>query len=301
VTRQTSSAVGSASQSDALPATDELREAPDLKETIGPEPPQLAVRAATMHAFLALCQRDAFATLRRDPWGFLAQSLIAPLFYLFIFGRVLPEIGAAGPRYGVQLLPGVIGLTLVLTALQGVALSLVIEFSFTKEIEDRLLAPIPAALVGVQKLVWAAVRGIVAGLVILPLGELVLPGGLHLGGASWPAFAVLLVAGGVAGASIGLVMGTAVPANKINVVFAVVLTPLLFTGATFYPWQSLDSLRWFQVITLFNPLTYVSEGMRGALTAGPHLGTGWIALGLVVSIGTLGTIGVRKFIGRAVD
>ena len=50
-----------------------------------------------MRSFLALCQRDAFATLRRDPWGFLAQSLIAPLFYLFIFGRVLPEIGAAGP------------------------------------------------------------------------------------------------------------------------------------------------------------------------------------------------------------
>jgi ABC-2 type transport system permease protein len=274
---------------------------PDLKATIGPEPPQLAVRAATVRAFVALCQRDAYATLRRDPWGFLAQSLIAPLFYLFIFGRVLPEIGAAGPRYGEQLLPGVLGLTLVLTALQGVALSLVIEFSFTKEIEDRLLAPIPAWLVGVQKLVWAATRGIIAGLVILPLGQLVLPGGLHLGDASWWAFVVLLLAGGLAGAAVGLVMGTAVPANKINVVFAVVLTPLIFTGATFYPWQSLDSLRWFQVVTLVNPLTYVSEGMRGALTDTPHLGSGWIALGLVVSISVLSATGVWRFVGRAVD
>jgi ABC-2 type transport system permease protein len=141
----------------------------------------------------------------------------------------------------------------------------------------------------------------IAGVIILPLGELVLPGGLHLGGANWPAFLVLLVAGGFAGAAIGLVMGTAVPANKINVVFAVVLTPLLFTGATFYPWQSLDTLRWFQVVTLCNPLTYVSEGMRGALTAGPHLGAGWIALGLAVSIAVLGAIGVRLFVGRAVD
>ena len=269
--------------------------------SLAPEPPRLAVRAATMRSFIALCQRDAFATLRRDPWGFLAQSLIAPLFYLFIFGRVLPEIGAAGPNYGEALLPGVLGLTLVLTALQGVALSLVIEFSFTKEIEDRLLAPIPASLVGVQKLVWAAARGIIAGLVILPLGELVLPGGLQLSDATWWTFVLLLVAGGFAGAAIGLVMGTAVPANKINVVFAVVLTPLLFTGATFYPWQSLDSLRWFQVVTLFNPLTYVSEGMRASLTDAPHLGSGWIVLGLAVSIGVLGTIGVRKFIGRAID
>jgi ABC-2 type transport system permease protein len=59
-----------------------------------------------------------------------------------------------------------------------------------------------------------------------------------------------------------------------------VLTPLLFTGATFYPWAALGSLKWFQVVTLFNPLTYVSEGMRGALTSVPHLGTGWIVLGL---------------------
>jgi ABC-2 type transport system permease protein len=284
-----------------LTATEKTQPELGLGATIGPEPPQLAVRAATVRAFLALCQRDAYAMLRRDPWGFLAQSLVAPLFYLFVFGRVLPEIGAAGPRYGEQLLPGVLGLTLVLTALPGVALSLVIEFSFTKEIEDRLLAPIPAGLVGVQKLVWAAVRGIIAGVVILPLGALVLPGGLNLGGASWPAFLALLITGGVAGAAIGLVMGTAVPANKINVVFAVVLTPLLFTGATFYPWQSLDSMRWFQVITLCNPLTYVSEGMRGALTDGPHLPTGWIALGLAVSIAVLGAYGVRRFIGRAVD
>jgi hypothetical protein len=47
----------------------------------------------------------------------------------------------------------------------------------------------------------------------------------------------------------------------------------------------LGELCWFQVVTLCNPLTYVSEGMRGALTAAPHLGSGWIALGLVCRSG----------------
>jgi ABC-2 type transport system permease protein len=259
------------------------------------------VTAAVGRTFLALCGRDLWVAVRHEPIAFLAQALLQPIFFLFVFGRVLPEIGAASGAYGSQLLPGIVAVTLVLTALQNTALPLVIEFSFTKEIEDRLLAPIPASLVGVQKLVWAAARGIIAGLVILPLGELVLPGGLQLGDATWWTFVLLLVAGGFAGAAIGLVMGTAVPANKINVVFAVVLTPLLFTGATFYPWQSLDSLRWFQVVTLFNPLTYVSEGMRASLTDAPHLGSGWIVLGLAISIGVLGTIGVRKFIRRAID
>ena len=92
---------------------------------------------AQASAFLGLCSRDLWVIARRDLGGFLAQALLQPLFYLFIFGRVLPEIGAAQGDYGTQLLPGVLALTLALTALQNTALPLVIEFSFTKEIEDR--------------------------------------------------------------------------------------------------------------------------------------------------------------------
>ncbi len=251
--------------------------------------------------FLALCGRDLWVTVRHDPIAFLAQALLQPVFFLFVFGRVLPEIGAARGAYGTQLLPGVLGLTLVLTSLQNTALPLVIEFSFTKEIEDRLLAPLPVWMVGAQKLVIAALRGLVAALLILPLGALILPGGVDLAGANWAGLVGVLLVGAVAGAAVGLVLGTAVPPNRINIAFAVVLTPLIFTGATFYPWAALGSLRWFQVVTLFNPLTYVSEGMRGALTSGPHLGSGWIALGLAGSLAVFGAWGLRGFEGRAVD
>ncbi len=252
-------------------------------------------------AFLALCERDLWVTVRHEPVSFLAQALLQPIFFLFVFGRVLPEIGAARGAYGTQLLPGIMGLTLVLTSLQNTALPLVIEFSFTKEIEDRLLAPLPVRAVGLQKMVIAALRGMIAALLILPLGELILPGGIDLSGASWLGLAGVLVAGACAGAAMGLVLGTAVPPNKISVAFAIVLTPLIFTGAAFYPWQALDSLRWFQVVTLFNPLTYVSEGMRAALTGAPHLTTGWMVVGLVGSTLLFSWLGVRGFARRAVD
>lgn len=258
-------------------------------------------RATAGRAFLGLLQRDTWNTLRHDLPGFLAQALLQPIAFLFVFGRVLPEIGVAGPDYGDQLLPGIIALTLVLTALQNVALPLVIEFSFTKEIEDRLLAPLPPWAVGLEKVVFATGRAIVAAALILPLGAVILPGGLDLAETSWPVFLILLLVGGFAGGAIGLVLGTLVPPNQINVVFAVALTPLIFTGATFYPWQELSSLRWFQVITLFNPLTYVSEGMRGALTSAPHLGAGWIVLGIAVSTTGFLVVGIRGFLRRAVD
>jgi ABC-2 type transport system permease protein len=260
-----------------------------------------APQASPWRAFWALCERDFWVAFRRQLGGFLAQTLLQPVFYLFIFGRVLPEIGAAGQSYGTQLLPGVLALTLVLTSLQNTALPLVIEFSFTKEIEDRLLAPLPAWAVGVQKIVVAAVRGIVGAVIILPLAALILPGGVEFSDISWPGFLGVMLVGPLAGAAVGLVLGTAVDARQINVVFAVVLTPLLFTGATFYPWAALDSLKWFQVVTLINPLTYVSEGLRAAVTTGSHLGNGWIALGLVGWTIVFGAIGVRGFSRRAVD
>jgi ABC-2 type transport system permease protein len=268
---------------------------------LGAGAPEHSRGRAQVVAFRAMCGRDAWVIARHDLAGFLAQSLLQPLFYLFIFGRVLPEIGAASGSYGTQLLPGVLGLTLFLTALQNTALPLVIDFSFTKEIEDRLLAPLSAWALGVQKMAMASMRAIVAALAIIPLAALILPGGVDFTDVDWAGFVTLMLAGSLAGAAVGLLLGTAVAPQKISVAFAVTLTPLLFTGATFYPWQALDSLRWFQVITLVNPLTYLSEGLRGALTAVPSLGGGWVALGLTVAIAVFGALGLRGFTRRAVD
>ena len=261
----------------------------------------LGARATSARAFMAIFQRDLWVTVRHEPVSFLVQALLQPIFFLFVFGRVLPEIGAAQGAYGQQLLPGVMALTLVLTALQNTALPLVIEFSFTREIEDRLLAPLPVAAVGAQKILNAALRGIIAAALILPLGELILPGGVDLGDASWAALVLVVLFGSITAAAMGLVLGTAVPANRISIAFAVVLTPLIFTGAAFYPWAGLDSLRWFQILTLFNPLTYVSEGMRASLTALGHLDTVWIVLGIAVSLVLFVALGLRGFQRRAVD
>ena len=258
-------------------------------------------RSTPVRAFLGLCQRDLWVTVRHEPIAFLSQALLQPIFFLFVFGRVLPEIGAARGAYGTQLLPGIMALTLVLTALQNTALPLVIEFSFTREIEDRLLAPLPVRAVAVQKMLIAAIRAIVAAVLILPLGQLILPGGVHLQHAHWLPFLALLVFGSLTAAGMGLVLGTAVPPNRISIMFALVLTPLIFTGSTFYPWIALDRLRWFQVLTLFNPLTYVSEGMRASLTALPHLAPGWIALGIGLSFAGLSAAGTVGFLRRAID
>ncbi len=259
-----------------------------------------APRASAPGVFMAVLWRDLFVTGRELP-VFLAQVILQPLFMLFVFGKVLSSLGYTRPGYAHLLFPGIVALTAVLTALQSTALPLVLEFSFTKEIEDRLLAPIPVALVAVEKMVFAAMRALVAAVFMFPIGVLIL-GSVPWRAAGAPEFVVVLILGTLVGAAMGLTMGTLVPPSRISLAFSLVLTPLLFTGCSQYPWPTLDTLPWFQVVTAFNPLTYVSEGMRGALVPSvPHMQPWVCVAALVLSLAIFSAIGIWGFIRRAID
>src|SRR5262249_55826782 len=102
-------------------------------------------RANRWRTFFFILWRDIFVT-GRELGPFLGQVIVEPFFMLFVFGKVLGEIGFTQPGFQQVLLPGVVALNSFLVALQNTALPLAIDFSWTKEIEDRLLAPIPVAL-----------------------------------------------------------------------------------------------------------------------------------------------------------
>ena len=251
-------------------------------------------------AFGALLWRDVFVT-GRELVPFLLQVVLQPVFLLFVFGKVLVELGFATSQYSDVLLPGVIALTAFLTALQNTAFPLVIDFSFTKEIEDRLLAPLPTALVAVEKIVFALLRALVAAAVMFPISWWVL-GTLPVQWGDLPLLTAFLVLGSLVGAVMGMTLGTFMKPNRINIVFAVVLTPLLFTGSTQFPWQSLDTLRWFQVVCAVNPLTYVSEALRAVMAPEvPHLPLGVCALALTGFLAIFGATSLIGFRRRALD
>jgi ABC-2 type transport system permease protein len=251
-----------------------------------------------VQTFVAILRRDLFVTGREFP-VFLAQVILQPLFLLFVFGKVLTELGYARPGYEQVLFPGLVALAAVLTGLQSTALPLVIEFSNSNEIEDRLLAPLPIGAVAVEKVVFAAMRACVAAAVMFPVGIWIL-GSIPWQRSTGLAVAAMTILGSLLGASMGLILGTFVPPNRISVALTLVLTPLIFTGSSQYPWPSLGNLRWFQVISALNPMTYVSEGLRGLMAPSvPHIQT-WICF--VVAIGSLvvlTAVGMVGFIRRA--
>jgi len=156
-------------------------------------------------------------------------------------------------------------------------------------------------LVAAEKVLFAAIRSLIATAVMIPIGILVL-GSIPWRWSGLPLFLVVVIAGSLLGAALGLVLGTLVKPNRINIVFSLVFTPLLFTGCSQYPWPSLARLRWFQILTAGNPMTYVSEGLRGALIPSvPHIEPWICLLVLAGSLTVLLVIGTRGFYRRAVD
>lgn len=255
---------------------------------------------SAVRSFFSVLRRDMVVTGRELPI-FLAQVILQPLGLLFIFGRVLGSIGLTTPGYAHLLFPGIVALTVTLTGIQSTALPLVLEFSFSREIEDRLLAPLPTWAVALEKMLFASMRALLAALVMFPVGIWVL-GSIPWHAGAFGLVAIVMILGALAGSAIGLTLGTLVPPNRIQIMFALILTPMLFTGCSQYPWPSLSHLRWFQVVTAFNPMTYASEGMRAALTPSVHHMRPWICvLGLFASVVIFTAIGIRGFLRRAID
>ena len=130
-------------------------------------------RVSQSRAFRAVLGRDVFVTWSELP-VFLAQVILQPLFLLLVFGKVLGSLGYTQHGYAHLLFPGLLALTAVITGMQTLAFPLVIEFGWTKEIEDRLLAPMATGLVAAEKILFASVRAMIAAAIMIPVGVLVL-------------------------------------------------------------------------------------------------------------------------------
>ena len=119
--------------------------------------------------FYAMLSRDGHVA-RRNLFPMLLQNLLQPLLFVFVFGRVMTTSGMMRPEYKTLLLPGIMAISMVLSGIQAVAMPLIAEFQFTREIEDRLLAPIEIGWLAVEKIVAGMIQALVAGLVVIPAG-----------------------------------------------------------------------------------------------------------------------------------
>lgn len=254
-----------------------------------------------MGTMLALLHRD-MRVARRELKFFFLRVGIQPILFTFIFGYVMPHLGIVRGGYANALLPGILALSMTLSGMQSVALPLVVEFGWTKEIEDRLLAPISITGVAVEKIIVGIIQAVIAGLFVLPLAWLMMRTHLSLQPENFLLLIAVALITGWLFAALGMVMGTIVEPQQIGLMFTVLLGPMIFFGCAYYPWADLQVLPWFQGLVLINPLVYASEGFRAALTPQlPHMPLWLIFGGLVGFCAFFTFLGLRQFERRSLD
>ncbi|MEO6444148.1 MAG: hypothetical protein ABIZ91_04360 [Gemmatimonadaceae bacterium] len=89
--------------------------------------------ASPAAVFAALLRRD-IRVARRELPSFLVRTIMQPVLFLIVFGYLLPKMGFLRADYSGALLPGIIAVSLTLSSVQSVALPMVQDFGFTREI-----------------------------------------------------------------------------------------------------------------------------------------------------------------------
>jgi ABC-2 type transport system permease protein len=170
---------------------------------------------------------------------------------------MFPKIGKGvkdveGASFGTILLPGLIAVGIFFQGIMAVALPLSQELGATREIHDRVMAPLPVVLVAVEKIVFSALQSVLAAIVILLVDLIPLtPVQVHI--YSWPLLVVMVLLAGVAWGAVGLTIGTIVKPQQIGLIFGVVVVPVTFLGCVYYPWAVLSHVPWLQILVLINP------------------------------------------------
>ena len=264
-------------------------------------------------AFAGLFLRDLYV-LRRELPAFAVRVVMNPLLFLFVFTYVMPHMsgGAAtnvsaqmaatsGVSFSTVLLPGLMAVAIMFSGIAAVALPLAQEFGITREIDDRVMCPLPIAAVAAEKIIFSAMQSLIAAAIVFPLALLIpaTPATAHVG--SWPFLIVVLILASLTAGALGLVIGTSVKPQQIGLIFGVVVIPITFLGCVYYPWAALGKLPILQHAVLINPIVYMSEGLRAALTPMAHMPTPAILGMLCFFLAFLSWLGLKGFIRRVVS
>jgi ABC-2 type transport system permease protein len=214
----------------------------------------------------------------------VVASLAQPLLYLVIFGTGLSSaiggarFGSAGANYQTFIYPGIIGMTILFTAIFG-AMSVVWdrEFGFLKEV---LVAPIDRAAVAVGKTLGGATRAMIQGLILLVLAPLI---GVALSVGSVIGIVVLAFIFAFALSALGVALASRMRSMQgFQVVVNFLMLPMFFLSGALFPLSGLPD--WMTILTRLDPATYGMDALRRTVLGSAADPLGVTLFGQVVPI-----------------
>jgi len=238
--------------------------------------------------------------LKKEVWRFLrvpGQTLLGPLvsttLYFLVFAKAPFAEHARwnGQPYMSFVFPGLLFLTLS----NGTLLNSSSSILFAKiqgTVVDLLSAPM-----GVVELLWgwvggAVVRGLLLGVFTIAIAALFVP----LGGVQWLSLFLLSALVSYVFALLGVLIGLwAENFEQVNLIPNFLLLPMSFLGGIFYEVGHLPPP--FNTISLFNPMVFIVDALRGAVSGRPNAHS-FAGLGILLLLAALFTLACTLCIKR---
>ena len=210
-----------------------------------------------LHAVRAIYRFEMSRT-----WRTLLQSIVSPVIstslYFVVFGAALGSRmqPVNGVSYGAFIIPGLIMLSLLTQSISNASFGIYFP-KFVGTIYELLSAPVSSAEIVLGYVGAAASKSLLLGLIILATARLFVP--FSIVHPMWMVLFLVLTA--VTFSLFGFIIGIwADSFEKLNLVPLLIVTPLTFLGGSFYSIGLLP--RFWQAVTLFNPVVYLISGFR---------------------------------------
>lgn len=244
-----------------------------------------------------MIQRDLLIQLR-NKYEFIFRVAMLPFVLILIYGYVLPKSGILPETFPQYMFPGMIGMSLLLTGIHGTAISLTMDFNMSREIEDRLQAPIKTRNIAISKMIVGIIQSWIGALIVLPISLLFMREYIvvSMGFEQILGFIGVIFLASITSAALGLLVGTIVKPSQIAAMFPDFLMPIVFTGAIFFTWNSLTPTPIIQKLVLINPLVYINEALRSLMIpTAPSIPIVYTLLGIIGFTILMGAVGYKRF------
>ena len=212
-----------------------------------------------LHAVKAIYSFEMARTFRT-----LLQSIISPVIstalYFIVFGSAIGSrmVAIDGVSYGAFIVPGLIMLTVLMQSVTNASFGIYFP-KFIGTIYEPLSAPVSYFEMLIGYVGAAATKSMIIGLIILATSFLFVP--LQIAHPVWMVGFLALTC--VSFSLLGFIIGIcARNFEQLNLVPALIITPLVFLGGSFYSISMLPPF--WQTATLFNPVVYLVSGFRWA-------------------------------------
>ena len=195
-------------------------------------------------------------------WRTLLQSIATPVIstslYFVVFGSAIGSsmTEVHGVSYGAFIVPGLIMLALLTESISNASFGIYMP-RYSGTIYEVLSAPVSPLEIVIGYVGAAATKSIILGLIILCTARLFVS--FEIAHPLWMVAFLLLTA--ITFSLFGFIIGLWADGwEKLQIVPALIVTPLTFLGGSFYSISMLPPL--WQQLTLFNPVVYLISGFR---------------------------------------